>query len=129
MGFATDDAHWVFSDYRPNDACGAWIMVRASHLSLADISEAIKKGLFYASNGPEIRDLVIQGGEIRVATSPVRAINFVANLSLGERHTAIKSDFLTTATYRLRGSEKYVRVEAVDAKGRTAWTNPAFFET
>jgi len=128
LGFATDDAHWHFNDHRPNDACGAWIMVKATDLSLEEILRAIREGLFYASNGPEIRDLRIQGNEIHVATSPVKAINFVANLDLGERFTALKSDALTNAVYKVRGKEKYVRIECVDAVGRTAWSNPIFFE-
>jgi len=128
LGFATDDAHWHFSDHRPNDACGAWIMVKAPKLSLEDILGAVREGLFYASNGPEIRDLRIQGSEIHVDTSPVRAINFIANLDLGERFTALKSDTLTNAAFKVRGKEKYVRIECVDAEGKTAWSNPIFFE-
>jgi len=128
LGFATDDAHWHFSDHRPNDACGAWIMVKAHNLSLEDILKAVREGLFYASNGPEIRDLRILGNEIHMETSPVRAINFVANLSHGERFTAINSDALTNAMYKVQGKEKYVRIECVDAEGKMAWSNPIFLE-
>lgn len=103
-------------------------MVKAPNLSLEEILTVIRKGLFYSSNGPEIRDLRIQGSEIRVAASPVKAINFVANSSHGERFTAIKSDALTGAVYKVQGKEKYVRIECVDAEGGTAWSNPVFFE-
>ena len=43
---------------------------------------------------------------------------------LGERF----KDTLSHAKYQLKGHETYVRVEAVDRYGRTAWTNPIYLE-
>ncbi|MBO3803839.1 MAG: CehA/McbA family metallohydrolase [Candidatus Brockarchaeota archaeon] len=128
LGFATDDAHWHFNDHRPNDACGAWISVKAPELSLDAIMKSVREGLFYASNGPEIRDVKINGDEIQVETSSVSAISFVASLDLGERFAAVEGGAIASASYRLRGGERYVRIECTDSEGRSAWSNPIFFE-
>ena len=39
---------------------------------------------------------------------------------------APEGELLERAEFRLRGGETYLRVECVDARGRTAWSNPAF---
>ena len=53
--FASDDAHNHSNDHCPNDACGAWIMVKSKNLDVNSIMNSIKQGLFYASRGPEIQ--------------------------------------------------------------------------
>ena len=37
-------------------------------------------------------------------------------------------DSLTHGEYTLKGHETYVRAEAVDKYGRTAWTNPIYLD-
>jgi len=126
-GFAVDDAHEHLSDHRPIDICEAWIMAKLPALTEAEVMRAIKSGLFYSSNGPSIYNMSIQEGKITVSTSRVRVINFIADSWRGESFTAMGSKPLTEAEYRIRGSERYVRVECFDSKGRTAWSNPVFF--
>jgi len=122
-GFAVDDAHGSLNLQRPSDTCKGWIMVKAERLSVKSIMESLKRGLFYSSTGPEIHDLQIRGEEIHVETSPVQAINFIARNGLGRRFFASDKP-INKATYGMRGNEGYIRVEAEDYKGRTAWTNP-----
>jgi hypothetical protein len=54
-------------------------------------------------------------------------INFVADASRGESFTAMGGALLTRAEYRIRGSEKYIRVECFDKDGKAAWSNPLVF--
>ena len=126
-GFAVDDTHQHFNDHRSIDTCGAWIMAKLPQLTEVEVMLAIKSGRFYASNGPSIHDISVEDGKISVSTSEVKVINFIANVSGGESFTAMRDGVLTGAEYRIRGSEKYIRVECFDKDGKTAWSNPVLF--
>ena len=128
LGFAVDDAHWHFSPTRPVDACYAWIMVKAKELTIESLMDSLRRGLFYSSNGPTIFDVEVNSSFIHVKTSPAKAINFVADRSLGRRFTA-STEPITEATYKVRGREKYVRIEVEDWEGKMAWTNPIIFQS
>lgn len=128
FGFSSDDCHNHFNDHRQNDACGAWIMVKSKKLAVREIMESIKKGLFYASCGPEIKDLKISGDKIFVATSPVKSVSFIAPNGWGEMFTALKREPFREVEYRIRGQERYIRIQCMDTQGRMAWTNAIFFE-
>jgi len=145
---ATDDAHWHFNEHRPNDACGAWIfvcvvliiasfsrsideykaneMVKSLSLAVEDLMQAIRKGDFYASNGPRIESIVVENDTIVVKTSPAKVINFIADTYKGESFTALDRELISYAKYKLRGQEKYVRIECIDEEGKIAWSNPIF---
>lgn len=127
LGFAVDDAHHKSRPNLPRDSCGAWISVKAESLTIDHLMASIRRGLFYSSTGPEIRGISFDDGGVSASTSPVRAISFISNAGLGERHTA-ESGYLTGAAYPLNGAEGYVRVEASDEHGRTAWSNPIYVE-
>ncbi len=126
FGFAVDDAHH-YSDqkYRPMDMGKSWIMVKANLLNREAIMNSIKKGLFYSSCGPSIKSLSVENGVVKVETSPVSSITFVASPAKGKRLTA--SATMNQAEYEIKGNEKYIRIECVDTLGRKAWTNPLFF--
>ncbi|MGQ9514396.1 MAG: CehA/McbA family metallohydrolase [Thermoproteota archaeon] len=128
-GFATDDAHFHFNDHRPNDAFGAWIMVKSKFFSIEGIMESISKGLFFSSNGPTIKDMSVEEESIIVKTEHVRKINFVADGYRGESFTAPSGKTIDCAEYKVGGNEKYVRVECIDAEGKAAWSNPIFFKS
>lgn len=125
-GLAADDAHYHFNDHRPVDTCGAWIMVKAESPALKNILAAVRNGDFYASNGPEIKNVVVRKDTVRVECSPVRIINFIAQQGCGERFTAPVEQRLAGAEYRFKGDEKFVRIECVDFQGKFAWTNPVY---
>ncbi|MCW3991652.1 MAG: CehA/McbA family metallohydrolase [Candidatus Bathyarchaeota archaeon] len=127
LGFAFDDAHSENRANLPMDSCGGWISVKAESLTIDSLMASIRRGLFYSSIGPEIRDIHVEEGCISASTSPVKTISFVSNSGLGERHTA-ESGYLTVAAYTLRGTENYVRVETSDEHGRAAWSNPIYIE-
>jgi hypothetical protein len=127
-GLACDDAHYHLNEHRPVDTCGAWIMAKAESLTLENVLAAIRKGEFYSSTGPVIENVSITNGVIRVDCSPVRIINFIANQGRGERFTAPFERRLTHAEYKIRGPEKFIRIECVDFQGKTAWTNPVMMK-
>jgi hypothetical protein len=124
--YAVDDHHGAGRPQVPIDSCGAWISIKAESLTVKSILDAIKKGHFYSSTGPEIKDITIdENGVISVECSPVKYISFVSTPSLGMKFHA-EDESLTKAVYRGRPGETYVRVEVTDYEGRTAWSNPIY---
>jgi hypothetical protein len=121
LGLATDDTHWM-----ENDAGEGFIMVEAEELSEPAILAALRAGRFYASTGPEIHDVRLDGDTLSVRCSPVSAINVIGHTQHGKQWRAEPGSALTEASYRLRGQERYVRAECIDARGRTAWSNPFY---
>jgi len=127
-GVAADDVHWHFNDHRPVDACGGWVMVKAPALTEQNVLNALRKGHFYASNGPIIHDVTV-GGEIVIAkVSESRIINFIADCARGESFTSLDGRPLTSAEFKAKGKEKYLRIECVRADGQIAWTNPLWVD-
>lgn len=136
FGFATDDAHWHIED-----GGGGWVMVKAKALTQDAILDAIRNGHFYSSSGPVIHDVTFDGETISVSCSPAAAIHFMTGGPLGQSYWADvgahnrlgsndsrdpESDqsLLTEASYKVRGSEPFIRVEVVDRNNRVAWTQP-----
>lgn len=124
-GLAVDDAHWRKGDH---DAGLGWVWVRAATLTQAAILDALQCGHFYASCGPEIEDLWLEGGEVHARCSPVVAIDFVGNGHLSRRIAAPRGETLTGASYQLRVGQRYVRMACLDAGGHWAWSNPMFVD-
>ena len=118
---AADDSHQRLKDY-----CKAWVFVKAATPDENGILEALKNGYYYSSNGPEIRDAVVDEEGISVVTSRVKQIRFIAKSWLGEVFESEKG--LTKARYEFSGKEMYVRVECVDFEGRKAWSNPYYVD-
>jgi hypothetical protein len=123
FGFATDDAHWKQEDYGLG-----WITVKAARLEETALLDALRRGHFYSSSGPQIHDLRIQSGTVTVRCSPVEAVHFVGHTGRGLRVASPPGESLTTASYTLGGNERYLRVECVQRDGPRAWSNPIWLD-
>ncbi len=123
-GAATDDAHWRLPDYGR-----AWTMVRAEERTREAIVGALAGGAFYASTGAVLEDVTFDGAvaTVRVGAPGASEVRFICDRRWGHRVVADGAP-LETATYALRGREKYVRVEVTTPSGHRAWTNPLFLE-
>jgi hypothetical protein len=124
-GLAVDDAHWR-SGFK--DAGLGWVWVKAPALTQEAILNALEQGYFYASSRPQIHDLRLEGGQVRVRCSPVLAIDFIGEGPHSRRITASPGETLTEVTYKLNDRQRYVRVACQDPHGRWAWSNPFFFD-
>jgi len=124
LGAANDDAHWRMRDYGQ-----AWTLLRAENLTPESIAEGLRSGAFYASTGAVFEDVSFNGAAVTVRVGPPGAaeIRFICDRRWGQRVVADGAP-LETATYALRGKEKYVRVEITSPSGGRAWTNPLFLE-
>jgi hypothetical protein len=126
-GFAVDDTHGFQRPFLPLDLGRAWINVKAEKLTAESVVEAIKKGLFYSSNGPVIRGVDLSGGEVWVSSSPAKSIAFIADMIHGVMNT-VEEGTIDEAYYTIKGEENYVRIEVTDWEGRKAWSNPIYIE-
>jgi hypothetical protein len=117
-GVATDDAHFKVPDYGLG-----WVMVRAEGSSPHELCAALAAGAFYSSAGPALHDVSVDGLTVRVRCSPVVGIYCLAP-SHNRYVRSWDGSSLTEAEFRLRGVEPYVRVQVVDHRGRSAWSNP-----
>ena len=114
---ATDDAH----AYNGKDNRLGWVMVKASELSDKALSEAIRQGDFYATEGPYLH-VERQGDKLIIDTFPCEIIGTISNLSW-DRDRVLRGEDITHFEYEIRQNEKWVRVEARDKNGKKAWSN------
>ena len=123
---AGDDAHFG----HPLDRFGGWVEVRCERLDPDALLESLKAGRYYSTQGPQLRELLVDGERLRVETSDVYAISLTGGgdrwRSGMERHGEVDAP-ITEAEFDLtpfRGS--YCRVIVVDPAGRRAWSNPVW---
>jgi len=122
-GLASDDLH------SSSEIGKAWTMIKATELDDKSILEALEKGCFYASNGPEIKDYQMSSDKIiKVECSSVEKIVFrISGAGNGKVFKTENGDDLRSAEWDLsRRKPKWVRCEVTDKDGNTAWTNPIF---
>jgi hypothetical protein len=124
-GVAVDDAHWRDGDH---DAGLGWVWVKAAELTEAAVLDALQQGLFYASSGPKIHSLELEGDSLHVHCSPAVNVDFVGNAYYTQRFTAPPGETLTEASHRLHRNQSYVRVACRDDLDSWAWSNPIFLD-
>jgi hypothetical protein len=123
--FAVDDAHHHFCEYREDDICGSFIMVKAKSFKKEEIINSIKNGLFYSSTGVIIKNIEIENNKIKISFSPSKEVDFIGYGSTGKRISGKKEE-ISYAEYEIKGNERYIRIEITDKENKKAWTNPIF---
>ncbi len=112
---ATDDAH-----YYDGDECHSFIIVHAENGSQGALLDAIRRGDFYATQGPEL-SVERYGRHIVIECSPADQITCVTNAAwLPNR--VLRDSGRTRAEYILDEVDRWIRVE-VKAGDRMAWSN------
>ncbi len=109
---------------RHSDSFGAYTVILADSLDYQSVTNALKRGHFYTSEGPVIHDLWYRSDVLYVRCSPCDKIIFET-----AKGRIVK---LATDGVELTGEgmccyiapeHKYVRVTVVDKYGRKAYTN------
>ena len=125
---ATDDNHHSL-DHERVDCFGGFTVIFADSLTYPAITDALKKGDFYASTGPEIKALWLEGNILHVECSDAKYIQ----LGTGNRRAGVVESkngvLLTSADFEVvPDKDGYVRVTVWDENGRFAHSNAHFFE-
>lgn len=115
---ATDDAHFAGPD-----AFGGWVMVKAEENSPAALLDSLKAGLFYATQGPALHDVRLEGDTMCVACS---AVPTIIVQGAGSAAVAVRGESQTQASVPLQRfvDSPWLRVTIMDHAGRRAWSNP-----
>jgi len=131
--FATDDCHSPGFDI--NDA---WTMVRAADRSKEAVMEALRHGQTYASSGPRIHDVKIDGDAFEIRCSPAMSVVLMSRYETGwgvradhrNRQDGAKvlerndDGLIVRASFAPPAALPYRRFVVRDQQGRKAWTNP-----
>lgn len=84
----TDDCH------KPIEIVGAWTMVGAEKLEYASVVETMEKGNLYASTGPEIFGLFLEGDILTVQCSDARSASVESNIRFARTAYPVHNDGL-----------------------------------
>jgi hypothetical protein len=91
------------------------------------VTQALLDGHFYASEGPEIRELYFDSEDGRIHIKTSEAVRII--MSTGKRYNTAKTaerkgETITEATFKLDQDEKgYVRFIVHDREGKGAFTH------
>lgn len=113
---ATQDAHY----YDERDGISSYVMVNAESNSTEDVLDAVVKGKFYSTQGPELF-VRREGDSIIVDCSECVRISFISNSSGGNK--MVFGENLTHAECKINEWEEWLRVEVFDRDGKCAWSN------
>ena len=128
---ATDDSHLV------RDCFGGFVMIKSEELTYEKIFKALKNGDFYASTGPEIHEISIENGIVKIVTSPVAFVG----LSTDCRHlfaTRTEENSLTEVSFDIGwhldmekngpNENPYIRITVTDENGNSAYSRAYFID-
>ena len=113
---AADDAHWY-----NGDETRSFLMVRAAECTPAALLDAIRRGDFYASQGPRF-SWEVADGVVRVRCSPVRQVVFFSD-TVYTPDRVTQGENVTEAVYPIRPTDHFLRFELTDADGNQAWSS------
>ncbi len=108
----------------------SFTMIKAEKLEYRAVTDALVKGHFYASRGPEIKELYVEDGVIHIETSEAKEILFVSAARHPGRLTfrAKPGETITQADFKVLPACRYVRVVVTDFDGCTACSNAYFVD-
>lgn len=122
-GVAVDDAH-IYGPRAPDNAARpgrAWIQVFAEEANRAAICEALSKGRLYSSSGVTLMRIAVKGDTFSVWVKDADAqVEFIGQG--GAPLQSMPGSEAAPATYKLTGSEGYVRARITTPGGKRAWT-------
>jgi histidinol phosphatase-like PHP family hydrolase len=122
---ATDDAH-----FRTFDHFGGMVHVKAERNEPESLLAALKAGQFYASQGPKIHDIRMEGSFIEIDSSPVDSITVLCGNSrscvkFGRAISHARFDLKTLERgWLMEKKSPWIRVAVIDQSGKRAWSNP-----
>ena len=128
----TDDMHTIKTH------AGAWIMVGAEKLAYDSVIQALEVGDFYASTGPEIHSLTVEGAALKITCSDARSIALESDCRFAKHLYPIHTHgLMREATFDLTKwmeasqengltDQAYIRLTVYGPYGHRAYTRAYF---
>ncbi len=114
---ASDDSHGYSGEQTKS-----YIMVNADDCTASGLHRSLCDGHFYASQGPRFESVSTDGKTVEVDCSSVKYIVFYSNTVWCKDRIADGSE--GHASYTVKDTDKFVRIEIIDGQGRKAWYSP-----
>ena len=131
-GIAVDDAHHFQGEFSPgriNPGRG-WVEVRARALDGREIVRNLDEGLFYASTGVELDDVVVSPMELVVRIHQAGDFKYRTTFIGDGGRTLMKTGenpaSLSLSDLPPSQPLTYVRARVTDSRGAVAWVQPIF---
>jgi predicted metal-dependent phosphoesterase TrpH len=125
---ASDDSHGVHAEFAKG-----WTWIRAKDLTLPSVMDALKNGMYYASTGPQFKDIRVERAveegngwkhyKVTVECTPAQSIRVVVGFG-GEQVIAEEDQTVTSAEFVVGPQNPFARVEVHAADGTKAWAHP-----
>ncbi len=122
---AADDNHNHFPD-----SFGGFTVIKAESLNYRTVTKALEEGNFYASEGPEIKELWYEDGKMHIKCSPAARIDFTSGIRWTHYTVAGEGESVEYSCCDVAGLPKhtYVRVTVTDHNGKHANSNAYFID-
>ena len=131
---ATDDAHGEWGAY------GGFTMIKAEKLEYETIMGALERGDFYASTGPEIKELYMEDNIVHVSCSEAVSIFLLSERRFTRAKRGTYDAPVTEAEFDItkyldetkrsaaHPFRPFFRIEVRDAHGKVAYSRPFFVD-
>ena len=121
---ATDDNHNAAGFEGPRtDSFGGWVMIAADKLGYTELMDALERGDFYASSGPEIHSILIDDeGILRVKCSEAERIVLITQ---GRRNAVVCSKDgapITSGSFKFKEPDVRFRIRVEDGCSHAAYS-------
>ncbi len=121
-----DDNHNERPNSRKWDSGVAFTVIKAMKLEYKAITDALVRGDFYASEGPEIKELWFENGKIHIECSDADRVIISCGRRRADIAYAAENGTLTSAEFEVFENDGYVRLTVIDKNGKHACTNAYF---
>ncbi len=105
------------------DAFGGFTVIKAPELTYRAITQALLKGDFYASQGPQIHELWIEDGRIWIRCSEAWKIDCSFDIRWAHSVRGGEGELLVEASFPIPKDATYFRLTVTDKNGSHANTN------
>lgn len=117
---AADDNHG------DTDMFGGFVMIKAENLEYSAVTKALENGDFYASRGPEIKELWFEDDKVHIKSSNAKSIYFMTGRRRSHAACGEDGGLIDEAEFEVKPEDRYIRLTVVDSEGNTANTNAYF---
>lgn len=130
---ASDDFH----HFKHGAPAGGWVMVGAEQLEYTAVIKALEQGDFYASTGPQIHSLTLEGTTLRLRCSEAASVTIRSHRRQAARFLPEEGNPLEEVTFDIapwlekwateERDNAFIRLTVTDAAGRKANTRAYWY--